>query len=152
MKNLYAAGLLWFLLFTAFTSHGQDEPPLHQRLPDNPSLFTALPDKIECDRSQLESLFSISPSERILFKVNHSFQFDGVLLEKFERSSHLTSLNIRLKNYPDALFTISRIEDKDGVTYTGRIVSPKHSDLLLLKKEKDRYFFIKEQQRFLMVE
>jgi hypothetical protein len=152
MKNLYAAGLSWFLLFAAITCYGQDEPPLHQQLPDKPSLFAALPDKIECSRSELESLFSISPSQKLSIRVNHSFQFDGVLLEKFERSSHLTSLNIRLKNYPDALFNISRIEDNDGVSYTGRIVSPKHSDVLILKKEKDRYFFIKEQQRFLLVE
>jgi len=152
MKNLYAAGVSCILLFTAFTSQSQVEPPINQQSADKPSLFSSLPEKFECSFTQLEKLFSISPPQRISLKLNSAFEIDGILAEKFERSSHFTSINIKLSNYADALFNLSRTEDKSGVSYTGRIVSIKHSDALVLKRENGKYFFVKEQQKFLMVE
>ena len=152
MKNLYSAGLLWLLLFTAFTSYTQVEPPLNQQIPDRPPLFTSLPEKFECNLAELEKLFTFSPPQKCLLKLNPAFELDGVLAEKFVRSDRLTSLNIRLNNYEHALFNVSRIYEKNTITYTGRIVSIKHGDLLILKKENDKYFFIKQQQKFLMVE
>ncbi len=152
MKNLYSVGLLAALLFTAFTLHAQVEPPLNQQVPDNPSLFSSLPDKFECSVAQLEKFFSLSPPQRVSLKLNPIFNVDGVISEKFERSNHLTSINIRLTNYSDALFNISRIVDSEGVRYTGRIASVGHGDLLILKKENERYYFTKREMRFSVVE
>jgi hypothetical protein len=152
MKNLYSAVALCFLLFTAFTTNAQVEPPLNQRIPDKPSLFVSLPEKFECSSAQLEKLFTLTPPQKISVKLNSAFQMDGVMAEKFERSSHLTSINIHLSNYDDAFFNISRIQDKDGISYTGRIVSIRHNDVLLLRKENGKYFFVKGQQKFTMVE
>ena len=152
MKNLYAAGFLLFLLFTAFTSFCQVEPPLNQEVPARPSLFASLPDKFECNVSQLQKLFSISPTTRLDVKLNNAFRLEGILAEKFVRSSQLTSINIRLNNYDDALFNVNRIETKDGLSYTGRIVSIRHGDILVLKKENGKYYLVKEQRQFSMVE
>lgn len=152
MKKLYSAGALCFLLFTAFTSRSQVEPPLNQPIVDKPSLFSSLPEKFECNSSQLEKIFSMAPTQKISLKLNSAFEIDGTLAEKFQRSNHFTSINIRLSNYSDALFNLSRTEDKDGISYAGRIVSINYSDALVLKKENGKYYFIKQQQKFLMVE
>jgi hypothetical protein len=152
MKNLYSAGLLGFLLFTAFTSQGQVEPPVNQKIPDKPSLFASLPDSFECSTYQLEKIFAGTPPQKISIRLNAIFEIDGIVAEKFERSNHLTSINIKLNNYEDALFNVSRIEDKDGISYIGRIVSIKHSDLLVLKKGNGRYFLVRQKQEFFMVE
>jgi hypothetical protein len=145
-------GTLWFLLFTACTIFAQVEPPLNQQVPDKPSLFANLPEKFECNLTQLQKLFSDIPPQKVLLKLNSAFQVDGVIAEKFTRSERLTSINIRLNNYDDALFNLSRITEKDGITYTGRIVSIKHGDVLLLTKEKDKYYFVRQQRKFVMVE
>ena len=63
MKNLYTAGLLFVLLFTAHLLHAQVEPPLNEPIPDKPLLFVSLPDKFECDLAELEKLFSNSVSQ-----------------------------------------------------------------------------------------
>jgi len=152
MKNLYTAGLLCLLAFTAFTSYSQVEPPLNQPATDRPSLFASLPERFECNTEQLEKIFSLSPSQKISLKLNSAFSIEGVLAEKFERSSHFTTINIKLTNYSDALFNVSKTEDKSGISYTGRIVSIKHGDALLLKKENGKYFFLRQKQEFLMVE
>ena len=152
MKNLYTAGLSCLLVFTAFTSYSQVEPPLNQPATDRPSLFASLPEKFECSTDQLEKIFSLSPSQKISLKLNSGFTIEGVLAEKFERSSHFTTINIKLSNYSGALFNLSRSEDKSGISYIGRIVSFKHSDALLLKKENGKYFFLRQKQELLMVE
>ena len=152
MKNLCAAGLLSTLLFTVFPSFSQVEPQINQQIPDKPFLFSSLPDKFECNLAELEKLFSISPPQKFNLKLNNAFRLDGVLAEKFIRSDRLTSLNIRLDNYASALFTISRTIEKDITTYTGRIVSIKHGDLLLLRKENGKYYFIKQELKLVMVE
>src|SRR5256885_9840709 len=122
MKNLYAAGAICFLLFTEFTSYSQVEPPLNQQAPDKPALFTSVPDKFECSRDQLEKLFNVSPPQKISVKLNTAFQIEGVVVEKFERSSRLTSINIKLNNYGGALFNLTRTESKEGVLFICRIV------------------------------
>jgi hypothetical protein len=152
MKNLYAAGLSCLLALMAFTSYSQVEPPLNQPATNKPSLFASLPEKFECSTDQLEKIFSFSPAQKISLKLNSAFSIEGILAEKFERSNHFTTINIKLSNYSDALFNLSRTEDKSGISYTGRIVSIKHSDALVLKKENGKYFFLKQQQQFLMVE
>jgi hypothetical protein len=152
MKNMYSAGLLGFLLFTAFTTQSQVEPPVNQHIPDKPSLFASLPDSFECSTYQLEKIFAVTPPQKISVRLNTLFEIDGVVAEKFERSNHFTTINVKLNNYADALFNISRIEDKEGLSYIGRIVSINHSDLLLLRKEKGKYFFIRQKQEFYMVE
>ena len=152
MKNLYAAGLLSVLLFTAHLLHAQVDPPLNQHIPDKPLLFVSLPDKFECDLPELENLFSNTVSKTFFVKLHSTLLLDGVVLEKIVRSKQLFTLNLRLKNYGDALFNLNRINDNGNIIYTGRIVSIDYGDLLVLKREKEKYFFIKQKQRFSMVE
>jgi hypothetical protein len=152
MKNLYTAGLSCLLAIIALRSYSQVEPPINQPAPAKPSLFSSLPEKFECNTDQLEKLFSMSPPQKVSLKLNSVFPIEGTLAEKFERSNHFTTINIRLSNYSNALFNISRFDDKSGTTYTGRIVSIQHSDALVLKKENGKYFFLRQKQEFLMVE
>ena len=152
MKNLYAAGVLWCLLFSAFTSFAQGEPPLNQHIPEQPFLFPNLPNKFECNLEVLEKLFSHSTDQKLNIKLSDAFQLEGVMSGKFIRSKHLTSINIVLQNYKGALFNISRIAEEKGITYVGRILNINNGDVLQLIKEKDKYFFVKQERRFVMVE
>lgn len=152
MKNLYTAGVLCSLLFTAYTAIAQVEPPLNQQVPDKPLLFSALPDKFECNAVELEKLFFARTIQQFNWNFNSGFQPDVRVSGIFKKNEHLTSINARLVNYDNALLNISMIREKETVYFTGRIVSIRHGDILFLKKEKDKYFFIKQQLRFTMVE
>ena len=152
MKNLYAAGVLWCLLFTAITSFAQGEPPLNQEIPDKPFLFSNLPHKFECSPEVLERLFSLSTDQKFNIKLSDVFQLKGVMSGKFIRNKHLTSINVSLLNYEGALFNVSRISDMNGITYTGRILNINNGDVLHLMKEKEKYFFVKTERRYFMVE
>ncbi len=153
MKNLYAAGIMWCLLLTAFTSFAQGEPPLNQQLPDKPHLFSNLPSKLACNIKEIEKIFNLSTDQECTIKLNDAFQLEGVVSKSVPRNKYLTSINIHLNNYAGAILNLSRIVDEKGTfSYTGRIISISNGDLLLLKKEEGNYFFVKQEQRFVMVE
>ena len=152
MKNLYAAGVLWYLLFTAFTSFAQGEPPLNQQLPEKPFLFSNLPNKFECNQEVLQKLFNLSVNQKFTITLADTFRFEGEMSGKYIRNKYLTSINILLRNYDGALFNVSRILETKGITYTGRILNTNNGDVLQLIKEKEKYFFVKQERRFVMVE
>lgn len=78
---------------------------------------------------------------------------EGLVLAKVAITPQQLSINIRCTNYQDALLNISRITETDGsFTYIGRIVSPRHGDVLLLWQENGQYAFIKKKQLLTMVE
>ena len=78
---------------------------------------------------------------------------EGLVLAKVAITPQQLSINIRCTNYQNALLNISRITESDGsFTYIGRIVSPRHGDVLLLWQENGQYAFIKKQQLLTMVE
>ena len=152
MKNLYTAGVLSFQLFTAYTTLAQVEPPLHQQFPDKPLLFSSLPDKLECNAGELQILFSEHTKVHINLKLNADFHPQCIISGIFRKNTTLTSVNIKLPEYDDALLTISEVNDENGKRYVGRIVNNKYGDMLMLQKEKNKYYFVKQQQRFTMVE
>ena len=152
MKNLYTAGVLSFLLFTAYTTIAQVEPPLHQQVPDKPLLFSSLPNKFECNILQLQTLFAGNITSRTNLKLSSEFHPQAIISGLFKKTASLTSINIKLPEYDDALFTISLVNDEHGNRYVGRILNSRYGDVLLLQQEKNKYYFVKQQQRFIMVE
>ena len=65
----------------------------------------------------------------------------------------MTTINIRLTNYDQALFTISRISGKDEKeSFTGRIVHRNYGDVLLLVQENEKFYLRKEKQSLFLVE
>ena len=101
----------------------------------------------------IEDLFSgpDSGSVKILLSVNNFFE--GTITERIQRNENVVTLNIKSSNYDGALLTISKVLNSNKeLTYTGRIVSMQYGDVLILKKESDRFFFTKAKQSLVIVE
>ena len=80
-------------------------------------------------------------------------KLEGTVLAKVAVTPEQLSINIRCTNFQDALLNISRITEADGsFSYIGRIVSPRHGDVLLLWKQNGQYSFIRQKQLLTMVE
>lgn len=152
MKNLYAAGYLAILLFTVQSLSAQTDPPVNQHPAEKPKLFNDLAAKTEFSEADLRRIFNSSISEKVNFKLNTSLFTDAVITEKVQKSKGLTSINCTLPAFNNALFNLSMINTDGVIRFTGRIVSRDHGDILLLQKENGKYFFIKQQQKFTMVE
>lgn len=152
MKFLCLWGTL-ACVFAAIHANSQLTPPLNQHPTAKPALFSQLPEKISCSASSLQNIFSAAVNSNITVSINPVMKVEGLVLAKVAITPQQLSINIRCTNYQNALLNISRITESDGsFTYIGRIVSPRHGDVLLLWQENGQYAFIKKQQLLTMVE
>ena len=151
MKKLYACAYAITLLFF-YTTRAQVSPPLNQHVADKPLLFSSLPEKLDCNLEEVDKLFMSSPSQKLQIRLNNQLHLEGTVTEKIYKSQEVLTINFRVSNYNDALFTISRIIQNGTIRYSGRITSRDNGDVLMLVKEHEKYYFNKLSQRFVMVE
>ena len=139
--------------FAALTTQCQITPPVNQRQAEKASLFSQLPAKISCSTNSLQNIFSVAVNSPVSIAVNPGMKVEGLVIAKAAISPEQLSINIRCSNFQDALLNISRIKEQDGsFSYIGRMVSPRHGDVLLLWQENGQYAFIRQKQLLSMVE
>jgi hypothetical protein len=140
-------------ILSAINANCQVTPPLNQHPTEKPSLFNQLPEKISCSAVSLQNIFVANVNSSISVVISPAMKLEGTVLAKVAVTADQLSINIRCTNYQDALLNISRITEADGsFTYIGRIVSPRHGDVLLLWQENGLYSFIRQKQLLTMVE
>ena len=152
MKKLYAVAYTVLLVIIACNTQAQTSPPVNQVVEEKPLLFTNLPEKSDCNLEEIDKLFMAEPSQKLVIRLNARMQLDGTVMEKVRHSPEVLTINFKITNYPNALFTVSRII-KDGVIrYTGRIVSRDNGDALMVVQENGKYYFTKSPRKFVMTE
>ena len=139
------------LLYTT-TVRSQVTPPINQQVAEKPLLFSSLPQKSECNLEEVDRLFMAEPSQKLQLNLNSYLQLEGVVVEKVQRSPEVLSVNFTVANYSGALFNISRIIQNGTIRYSGRIINKENGDVLMMVKEKEKYYFTKMSQRLTMVE
>jgi hypothetical protein len=140
------------VLLCANKAISQVTPPLNQPVSNKPLLFASLPQKLECNLEEIDKLFMSEPSQKLQLQLNNQLHLDGVVAEKVQQSPEVLSINFKSVNYSGALFNISRIIQNGTIRYSGRIVNKENGDVLLMIKDKEKYYFTKSPQQFTMVE
>jgi len=152
MKNLVILGGI-VLCLNSLQLTAQVKAPLNSIQAEKPLLFTDLPQKFSVSILAIEKIFAGSSSGNVKIPIDNNRIIQGVISEKLQRSKQLTTINIRLPQYQQALFTISKITgENQKVNYTGRIIHIDYGDVLLLKQENQQLFMLKEKQSLLLVE
>ena len=153
MKNRYTAGFLGLFLVCSIVTKAQEPIPVKQHITNKPFHFFQFPDRSDCITDELLQLFRAAPSSGIVIHLPGNLVLRGVITEKVQRSPGITSINIKLSNYPGALFNIS-LNTESGSTsnINGRIVHPQSGDLLVLTKDNSTYYLKKQLQKFFMTE
>ncbi|MEO5685581.1 MAG: hypothetical protein ABIQ88_23240 [Chitinophagaceae bacterium] len=151
MKFLCLWGTITCILI-AFSANCQTAP-LNQHPAEKEPLFNHLPEKISCTAVSLQNIFAAAVTNNISVLLGTQLKIDGTVIAKVAVTPDQLSINIRCSNYQNALLNLSRITQTDGsFSYIGRIVSPRHGDVLLLWEDKGQYAFIREKQLLTMVE
>ena len=151
MKKLYAFAYTAFLVIIAFNAQAQT-PIVNQAAAEKPLLFTSLPEKLECNLEEVDKLFMGETSQKLTIRLNDRMQLDGTIAEKVRRSPEVLTINFKISNYPNAMFTVSRIIQDGMIRYTGRIISKDNGDVMVVVKENGKYYFTKTPQRLVMTE
>ena len=132
-------------------SNAQHIPPVNQAPTFKPALFNQFPLKTECRLGELEKLFAAKG--KISASVASELSLRGEVIANVQQNPSVNTINIRLSDFPGAMFTLSRIRLEDGtIRYNGHIISRDHSDALVLSIENGKYYFTKEEQRLVVTE
>ena len=151
MKKLYALAYTAFLVIIVHTTQAQ-APTVNQTAAEKPLLFASLPEKLECNLEEVDKLFMAEPDQKLVIRLNEHLQLTGIVTEKVRRSPEVLTINFKVSNYPNALFTVSRIIQDGMIRYTGRITSKDNGDVMIVVKENGKYYFTKSPQRLTMTE
>jgi hypothetical protein len=144
MKNFFVCCsiALWCCKLSA-----QEIPYINQHPKDKPALFASLPDTLSVTISDLQQLFTRSIGSRFAAAISKQFIVDGWVMERKTISPQQQNINIKLRNYDEALLNIAQIKLNDeSITYTAKAISPNHGDMLILTKENNKYYFVRQQQ------
>ena len=153
MKNRYLSGLLGVCIISAVATKAQEPVHVKQQTPDKPYIFSQLPDRSICGPAELQELFRSNSSTSISIHLSGGKLLRGVITEKIERSPGITSINIKLSDYPGALFNLSSYtQPGQSPVIKGRIIHPQAGDVLVLSLENDQYLLQKKAQKFFMTE
>jgi hypothetical protein len=145
--------LIIILLFSFFNLTTTAQLPVKQQREIKPSLFSHLTEKIEIPEIFLRKFFELKAGDSFSVAFSPKLSFHGFVLEKVSPSVGTISMNLRLKNYKDALFNLTITTTSENQSLIrARIIHRNFSDVLLLVYENGRYFLEKQEQRLVLAE
>ncbi|MBS1599266.1 MAG: hypothetical protein JST75_13660 [Bacteroidetes bacterium] len=116
-----------------------------------PDIFKKFPQKAACDIASLEQLFNMH--DDVSLQLSPDFSLEGKIISRKKSNAFAETINIRLSEFQETIFTISRIQTENGETrFIGHILSLEGEEAIVLQFEDKQYFFIKTEQRFLMTD
>lgn len=141
------------LLLHSYLYAQEPTPNLIQEKVAKPKLFERVPDHFECNSEALYQILNADVNEPISLQLSSQFSIKGKIVDKNQDNPGVVSVNIKLENYHSALFNVSiRLQADNSTLIQGRILHPRYSDVLVLYKEKGRYYFKKKSQELVMPE
>jgi hypothetical protein len=134
LKKLFSIVVVVFLASTATAQNAKT------------TIFTNQPNEISCTAAQLDAVFNQPVSSDIRLTLTPNFSLLGKVQSSIEKQANLKSVIIRLSNFPDVIFSISKISDQYTTErYVGRLMSSKYSDAYeLILQENGTYTFSKK--------
>ena len=105
------------------------------------SIFAKFPGSIEIAKSTLNNTIDAKTGQIISIQFNAQFTFSGKVLNNDLKYSNLQSMIIKSEMYPNVLFQLSKITNKDNsIKYVGRIINSDASEVFEIKNDNtDNY-------------
>ncbi len=134
-------------------AQAQTSLPTRKLLPEKSFLFGRLPEKFSISNLWIQKLFDGPDSGTIKIPLTPINSFEGVIVEKVQKNSHVVNMNIKSTNYDGALLSLSKITyDDHSIKYMGRIVSIHYGDVILLTQENNTLSFTRKKQSVVITE
>jgi hypothetical protein len=106
-----------------------------------PLLFSDFQDNISISASSLEKIFETKTDQLIQIDFEGGFNAEGQLIHYDTKNNSLQTIGIRLKNFHDIMFSLSRRADANNqIAFIGRIISHQFEDGYLLKKINEKEY------------
>lgn len=132
---------LFYLQSTAQTA----SVPLNEPDYNKPKLFADLPERMNLNLAEAETLFSAAVGASVNKLVTTQLRIQGTVVSVSNaQDPFVKSVVIRSSNRAGAVFTFTRITNADGsYSFIGRMISMQHSDAYEIVKENGQYMLSK---------
>jgi len=100
------------------------------------AVFSRFPEKIDCLPSEVNAAFTAEKGQTISLHFSNDFIITGKVISKIRKYSNLESLTMRVPEYADAVFHLSRqTNDDQSISFVGRILSTDAFDGYEIKRD-----------------
>lgn len=111
------------------------------------------PARIAVDSRKLDQVFHRTQGPEVSVRLSPTFTINGIVSEQIKVDEALESINIRCRNFDNALLTLHRITERgQQPRYTGRIIDPQSKDVYVLVGEAEGYAFQKQPTHSLIAQ
>ncbi len=125
--------------------------PLQAPQEAKPNLFDHLPQKMHCNEAAFNDFFSKKINEKINTQLSAELHINGEVISTRQPVPGTFLVNVRMFNYHNAIITVTaKLQANNSFYFHARALHPNFGDVLILTREKDKYFFIKSPQTMLM--
>lgn len=134
------------MLFFTFSQVHAQVSPIKEPDYNKPKLFADLPDVMNLDVNELESLIALPMGGTTTEIFTESFPLKGIVVSRSgDAGSDIKSVVIRLVNRPGSTFCISKVKIESGqYRFIGRIISMNNSDAFEIARLDDKYVLQKK--------
>jgi len=147
MKILKKSAVVAALLAVSFLQSSAQDSNVKLNEPNynKAKLFSDLPDKLNLELTNLETLLDLSVGTQVSAIVATGFPLKGIVVSRSKADAFVKTVVIKSHSRQGATFTFSRITKNDGsFFYTGRIMSKDSGDALEIVKEGTVYVMRKK--------
>lgn len=117
-------------------SSGPTFPSGKEKHGNKPQLFSKVSQKNGAAVQQLEQIVSFRVGQQVTINVTPNFTVTGTVSAKTNDAPGLHTVIIHSTTVPGMVFSVSRVQiPGEGIQYRGVVMSPQHSDMLMLEKD-----------------
>jgi hypothetical protein len=133
--------ILCSVLFTLVTVTGVAQSNRPTKVP----IFESLPKVIKCTTIDLNQFFTAEKGQAVKKTISNQLNINGSVINSTRHFNNLQSIAIKLPDFKDAVFSISkRIDENNKTVFIAHIIQPNSADGYELKKTgEDTYQFVK---------
>ncbi|MEO5984922.1 MAG: hypothetical protein ABIP80_05415 [Ferruginibacter sp.] len=127
MKPISNTLIALLLCMTTAVSHAQTTKSV---------IFSGFPETIDCLPSEFNAAFNANEGQTISLHFSNNFIITGKVISKIRKYSNLESITMRVPQYADAVFHLSRqTNDDHSISFVGRILSTESFDGYEIKRD-----------------
>lgn len=106
-------------------------------------LYAAFPQTINVDKSTFTNVLQTTVGGSVSLSLTNDFIFRGTVIGNFTKYNNLQTVIVQSTENKQSIFQISKIEQENNVTYTGRILNDGAADGYEIKNNNGTYFLQK---------
>ena len=104
-----------------------------------PQLYSSRPQSINIDKSIFANALDAKEGKEISLQLSADFTFNGKVISNFSKYNNLHTVMVRSNENATTILQITLIQEKNSISYSGRIINSNAADGYEIKNNNGAY-------------